>query len=76
MLNVPLPQAIGMPRHMRNQLSGDAFPVFVWGSQTVFAKKKSKFLSFRVLAGGLVMGYAKKSWLSANIKKVVEKSAI
>ena len=54
---------------MRNQLSGDAFPVFVWGSQTVFAKKKSKFLSFRVLAGGLVMGYAKKSWLSANIKK-------
>ena len=39
-------------------------------------KKKSKFLSFTVLAGGFVMGYAKKSWFSANTKKVVEKSAI
>ena len=30
---------------------------------------KFKFLSFRVLAGGFVIGYAKKSWFSANIKK-------
>ena len=41
-----------------------------------FCKIKSKFLSFRVLADGFVMGYAKKSWFSANIKKIVEKSAI
>ena len=34
-----------------------------------FFKIKSKFLSFRVLAGGFVMVYAKKSWFSANIKK-------
>ena len=38
------------------------------GSQKVFAKK-SKFLSFRVLAGGFVMGYAKKPWFSVNMKK-------
>ena len=52
------------------------FPSFCLGSQKVFCKIKSKFLSFRVLAGGFVMGYAKISWFSANIKKVVEKSAI
>ena len=41
-----------------------------------FCKIKSKFLSFRVPAGGFVMGCGKKSWLSAYIKKVVEKSAV
>ena len=51
------------------------FPVFVWVTES-FYKIKSKFLSFRVLAGGFVMRYAKKSWFSANIKKIVEKSAI
>ena len=34
-----------------------------------FWKIKFKLLSFRVLAGGFVMGYAKKSWFLANIKK-------
>ena len=52
------------------------FPSFCLGVTESFCKIMSKFLSFKVLAGGLVMGYAKKSWLSANIKKVVEKSAM
>ena len=34
-----------------------------------FCKIKSKSLSFRELAGGFVIGYAKMSWFSANIKK-------
>ena len=46
------------------------------GVPEIFGKIKSKFLSFRVVFGGFVMGYAKKSWFSANIEKVVEKSAI
>ena len=50
------------------------FPVFPRVKES-FCKIKSKYLSFRVLAGGFVMGYAKKFWFSANIKKVVEKSA-
>ena len=41
---------------------------FLSGVTESFCKIESKFLSFRVLAGGLVMGYAKKSWFSANIK--------
>ena len=44
------------------------FLSFCLRSQKV-CKMKSKFLSFRVLAGGFVIGYAKKSWFSANIKK-------
>ena len=44
------------------------FP-FLSGVIESFCKIKSKSLSFRVLAGGFVMGYAKGSWFSANIKK-------
>ena len=44
------------------------FPVFLRVTES-FCKVKSKFLSFRVLAGGFVMGYAKKSWFAANMKK-------
>ena len=53
-----------------------ALSQFLPGVTENFCKIKSKFLSFRVLAGGFVIGYAKKSWFSANIKKIVEKSAI
>ena len=41
-----------------------------------FCKIKSKFLSFRVLAGGFVMGCEKKVLVFGKYKKVVEKSAI
>ena len=82
-LTYVLPQVIGLSRHRRNQLSGGAFPVFPSLSQGhrkfLQNKIKSKFLCFRVLAGGFVMGYAKKSWFSANIKisrKVCKKSEI
>ena len=47
---------------------------FLSGVTESFCKIKYNFFSFRVLAGGFVMGYAEKSWFSANIKKVVEKS--
>ena len=46
-----------------------ALSQFLSGVTESFCKIKSKFLSLRVLAGGFVMGYAKKSWFSANIKK-------
>ena len=42
---------------------------FLSGVTESFSKIKSKFLSFKVLAGGFLMGYAKKSWFSANIKE-------
>ena len=57
-LTYTLPQAIGLPRHRRNQLSGGAF-LFLSGVTESFCKIQSKFLSFRVLAGGFVMGSAK-----------------
>ena len=41
----------------------------------IFCKLKSKFLNSRVIAGGFVMGCAKKSWFQVYYKKVVEKSA-
>ena len=41
-----------------------------------FCKIKSKFLSFRVLAGGIVMGCAKKVLVLSIYIKVVEKSAV
>ena len=50
------------------------FPNFMSKVTESFGEIKSKFSSFRLLAG--VMGDAKKSWFSANTKKVVEKSAI
>ena len=53
-----------------------ALSQFLSGVTESFCKIKSKFSSFRVLAGGFVIGYAKKSWFSANIKKVVEQSPI
>ena len=31
-------------------------------SQKFFCKIESKFINFRVLAGGFVMGFAKKDW--------------
>ena len=77
MLNVPVTtghrptQAQEEPAYLVGALSQ-----FLPGVTENFCKIKSKFLSFRVLAGGFVIGYAKKSWFSANIKKVVEKSAI
>ena len=40
---------------------------FLSGVTESFCKPRFKFLSFRVLAGGFVMGYA-KSWFSANKK--------
>ena len=41
-----------------------------------FLQNKVKFLNFRVLAGGFVMGCANKSWFQAYIKKVVEKATV
>ena len=54
-------QAIGMPRHRRSQLGVGAFP-FLFGVTESFCKMESEFLNSRVLAGGIVMGCAKKSW--------------
>ena len=42
--------------------------LFFYGVTESFFKIKSKSLIFRVLAGGFVMGYAKKSWFSTIIK--------
>ena len=38
------------------------FPNFMSKVTESFGEIKSKFSSFRLLAGGFVMGYAKKSW--------------
>ena len=53
-----------------------ALSQFLSGVTDSFCKIKSKFSSFRVLAGGFVMGYAKKVLVFSKYKKVVEKSAI
>ena len=45
-----------------------ALSQFLSGVTERFCKIKSIFFSFRVLAGGFVIGYAKKFWFSANIK--------
>ena len=76
-LTYELPQAIGLPRHRRSKLGGGggAFSVFVWGHRNVL-KIESKFLMSRVLAGGFVMGCAKKVLVLSIYKKVVEKSAV
>ena len=60
-LTYVLPQAIGLPSHRRSKRGGALFP-FLSGVTEFFCKIKSKFLNSRVLAGGFVMGCAKKSW--------------
>ena len=47
---------------------GALFP-FWSGVTEKFCKIESKFLNSRALAGGFVMGCAKKSWFEAYIKK-------
>ena len=47
---------------------GALFP-FLSGVTEIFGKIESKFLNSRVLAGGFVVGRAKKSWFYAYIKK-------
>ena len=42
----------------------------------IFCKIESKFLNFRVLAGGIVMGCAKKVLVLGIYKQVVENSAV
>ena len=49
---------------------------FLSGVTESFCKIKSKFLSFRGLAGGFVVGYAEKVLVFRKYKIVVEKSAI
>ena len=60
-LTYALPKAIGLPRHRRSQLDEALFP-FLFGVTEIFCKIESKFLNSSVLAGGFVMGCAKKSW--------------
>ena len=51
---------------------GEALFPFLSRVIEIFCKIQSKLLNSTVLAGGLVMGYAKKSWFYAYIKKVIE----
>ena len=54
---------------------GAVFP-FLSEVTEVFCKIESKFLNFRVLAGGFVMGCAKKVLVLGIYKQVVENSAV
>ena len=67
-LTYALPQAIGLPRHR----------LFLFLSKVTqnFCEIQSKFLNSRVLAGGFVMGCAKKVLVLSMYKKEVEKSAV
>ena len=72
-----LAQAIGLPRRRRkrSQLAGEAV-LFLSEITEIFCKIKSKLLNSRVLAGGSVVGCAKKVLVLSIYKKVVEKSAV
>ena len=56
---------------------GEALFPFLSGVTETFCKIESKFLNSRVLvAGGFVVGCAKKVLVLSIYKKVVEKSAV
>ena len=74
-LPYPLPQAIGLPRHNMSQLDEAPFPLLSEVTE-FFLQNRVEILNSRELAGGFVMGCAKKSWFEAYIKKVVEKFGV